>query len=141
MDKIQIPLSECHCLNLRWVTSQTIALYDKYLKEVEITVQQYSILKNIYYLSPITVTDLSYKLKLDRTTLSRNVKILVDKNFVKYTIPKGRGKLLELTIHGEEKLSLANIQWEKAQKIFVDKLGADRLQEWNELISCLLEEE
>ena len=140
MDKNSRSIAECHCLNLRWITYRTIGLYDKFLEPVGITVQQYSVLKSITNLSPITLTDLAVKLQLDRTTLSRNVKILSDRQFVAYTIPKGRGKQLALTELGKKTMSLANVEWEKAQQEFADKLGPERLNQWNELLTCLLAE-
>ncbi|MDO4536395.1 MAG: MarR family winged helix-turn-helix transcriptional regulator [Clostridium perfringens] len=132
-------LSACNCLNLRWITSSTIALYDKYFTPIGITVQQYTILKYILNLSPITVTDLATILKFERSTISRNIKVLTDRKLVTYTNPKGRGKQLELTAMGKDILSAANIEWDKAQKEFADKLGPERMQQWNELLTCLLE--
>jgi hypothetical protein len=35
---------------------------------------------------------------------------------------------------------LANVEWEKAQQAFADKLGPERLNQWNALLACLLEE-
>ena len=132
-------LSVCNCLNLRWVTSSTVALYDKYLRPIGITVQQYTILRHISDLSPITVTDLAVALQFERSTISRNIKILTDRQLVTYTNPKGRGKQLELTKMGRDILSDANIEWNKAQKEFADKLGPERMEQWNELLTCLLE--
>ena len=132
-------LSVCNCLNLRWVTSSTVALYDKYLRPIGITVQQYTILRHISDLSPITVTDLAVALQFERSTISRNIKILTDRKLVTYTNPKGRGKQLELTTMGKEILLAANIEWDKAQKEFADKLGPERMEQWNELLTCLLE--
>ncbi len=132
-------LASCHCLNLRWVTCRTIALYDKYLGPIGITIQQYSILRYISNLSPVTVTDLASFLKFERSTISRNVKILTDKQLVTYTNPKGRAKQLELTEMGKNIISAADMEWDKAQKEFADKLGPDRMQQWNELLTCLLE--
>lgn len=132
-------LSVCNCLNLRWVTSSTVALYDKYLRPIGITVQQYTILRHISDLSPITVTDLAVILQFERSTISRNIKVLTDRQLVTYTNPKGRGKQLELTTMGKDILSAANIEWDKAQKEFADKLGPERMEQWNELLTCLLE--
>ena len=132
-------LSVCNCLNLRWVTSSTVALYDKYLRPIGITVQQYTILRHISDLSPITVTDLAVALQFERSTISRNIKILTDRQLVTYTNPKGRGKQLELTTMGKDILFAANIEWDKAQKEFADKLGPERMEQWNELLTCLLE--
>ena len=67
------------------------------------------------------------------------IKVLTDKGLVTYTNPKGRAKQLELTEMGKDILCAANIEWDKAQKEFADKLGPDRMQQWNELLTCLLE--
>lgn len=136
MDKT---LSVCNCLNLRWITNSTIALYDKYFAPIGITVQQYTILRYIFNLSPITVTDLATILKFERSTISRNIKVLTDRQLVTYTNPKGRAKQLELTKMGNDILCVANIEWSKAQEEFSNKLGPERMKQWNELLTCLLE--
>ena len=40
---------------------------------------------------------------------------------------------------GKNIISAADMEWDKAQKEFADKLGPDRMQQWNELLTCLLE--
>lgn len=87
----------------------------------------------------MTVTDLAAILQFERSTISRNIKVLTDKGLVTYTNPKGRAKQLELTEMGKDILCAANIEWDKAQKEFADKLGPERMEQWNELLTCLLE--
>lgn len=140
MDKKKRQLVSCHCLNLRWASYHTIEMYDKYLVPAGITIKQYALLKMTAELSPITVTDLATHMNLERSTLSRNIKVLTDKQYISFTIPRGRGKQLELTSLGIDILSKADIEWNKAQKHFEEKLGTERMKQWNEILTCLLEE-
>lgn len=101
--------------------------------------QQYTILRYISNLPSITVTDLAVTLQFERSTISRNIKVLTDRKLVTYSNPKGRGKQLELTEMGNDILANATIEWDKAQKEFADKLGPERMEQWNELLTCMLE--
>ena len=75
-------LRQCHCFNLRQVTLAVTALYDKYLQEAGITVQQYSILWHSKELGPLSITELALTMNLDRTTLSRNITLLTKRGLM-----------------------------------------------------------
>ena len=132
------PLAECHCLNLRRITLQTIEQYDQYVRSAGITIQQFSLLRHLHLLAPISVTELAEATWLDRTTLSRNLKVLEKKGLICDDAPIGRRRQLMLTQEGRQVFQQAELLWQEAQRTFEDKLGPERLAQWEEILQLLL---
>jgi DNA-binding MarR family transcriptional regulator len=74
-----------------------------------------------------TTTDLAEILAMDRTTMTRNLKLLRDRGFVE----SGR---IALTAKGRRSAVIALPLWERAQARFVGSLGSER---WESLIDEL----
>jgi len=74
-----------------------------------------------------TVTDLAEILAMDRTTMTRNLKLLRDRGLV-------QGKRIALTDKGRRKAAVALPLWEKAQAEILDGLGRQR---WTALLGEL----
>lgn len=132
-------LSPCHCMNIRRAALRVTELYDRCVQPAGITVQQFSLLRHIDALAPVTVTDLARVFLLDRTTLSRNIKTLEKRGLVADRSQGGRGKQLILTEQGQQTLAQAEALWDQAQAAFAQKLGPEQLDQWNELLERLLE--
>ena len=60
---------ECYCKKIRHIAAQVTRIYDQYLKEAGLTSQQFSTLEYIRGLGPVSVTELSREMGLDRTSL------------------------------------------------------------------------
>jgi DNA-binding MarR family transcriptional regulator len=126
----------CNCLNLRRASMAITELYDKYLSPCGITISQFSLLKYIGQLGPINVSDLAVAVRLDRTTLVRNLKPLEEKGFIIDTSIKGtRNRQLELSEMGREALHNAIPQWEKAQGRIEICLGKEELTVLTKLLN------
>lgn len=132
------PVAECHCLNLRRLTLQTIEQYDQYVRPAGITIQQFSLMRHLHFLSPISVTELAEAMGLDRTTLSRNLKVLEKKGLVCDDLPIGRQRQLMLSQEGRRVFAQAEALWQKAQHSFEDRLGPERMAQLNEILQLLL---
>lgn len=118
--------NKCYCLNLRQVTAGVIRLYDMHLADAGITIQQFSILEFIRGMSPVSVTDLASAMKLDRTTLSRNLKILKSADLINDVEAEGRRRQVVLSEHGKETLLKAEKLWDKAQSEFETIFGSQQ---------------
>ena len=127
--------SPCTCLNLRRSANALTDIYNQYLKLSELTISQYSILRHIHSLSPVNVSDLSNALRLDRTTLVRNLKHLEEKNLVMDISECGsRNRELQLTENGKHVFLVANGLWEEAQSDLVKYLGNEDAEKLAELL-------
>ncbi len=121
------PSSPCVCATLRKATRAVTLLYDEYLRPAGLRVTQYSLLKHVLAREPVTVNQLAEATVTDRTTLSRNLRILQQGGFI--GIREGqdrRQREVRLTPHGRRALANADRRWEDAQGYVLDRLGEER---------------
>lgn len=125
----------CNCLKLRRASLAITKVYDKYLEPSGIKVSQYSILKSISRMEPVNVSNLAINVRLDRTTLVRNLKPLEQKGLISDISKAGnRNRQLILTERGKETLTEAIPLWMKAQDYVEQYLGAEDLSTLSSLL-------
>jgi DNA-binding MarR family transcriptional regulator len=128
--------SICTCQNLRRASLAITKIYDQELSQSGLTISQFSLLKYIKHLSPVSVSDLSVAIRLDRTTLVRNLKPLEKEGLIIDISPIGtRNRELQLTDEGIKRCDLAEQLWQKAQAYIEQKLGKDNLENLIALLS------
>jgi DNA-binding MarR family transcriptional regulator len=128
--------SACNCLNLRRASQAITEVYDKMLAPNGLKISQYSLLKYIKLLNPVSVTDLASNIRLDRTTLVRNLKPLEEKGLITDVSKKGtRNRQLMLTETGIETLNNAASLWQEAQDFMEQYLGKSDLLTLTGLLS------
>lgn len=116
----------CHCLKIRRSAENVIHFYDDTLKPSGITVRQYSLLYQIRLHLGCSVRELSEATELDRSTLARSLKSLFASGYIEDRKAAGtRDSKLFLTERGNIVCSAAEELWNKAQKSYEEKLGAD----------------
>ncbi len=121
--------SRCHCINIRRAANIMTDYYDYLLAPYHLTVNQYSLLKNIQRIQPCNVSTLADTVRLERTTLVRNLKPLLEAGLVEDLAPAGtRNRKLVLTDRGNECLEAADSAWQQAQADIELYLGADDLR-------------
>ena len=135
--KDKIP-SICNCLNLRRASAAITKIYDEKLGTSGLTVSQYSLLRHLFYFGPISVSDLAIKIRLDRTTLVRNLKPLESAAFIVDVSQEGtRNRQLQLTEKGIEKYKEADDLWKDAQSFMEQQLGKENLEKLTSLLSVI----
>lgn len=128
--------STCNCLNLRRASQSITNLYDKALASSGLRISQYSLLRNIEHLGPVSVSDLALEISLDRTTLVRNLKPLEEKGLIIDASKKGtRNRQLLLTDIGKKRLEAATPLWLEAQRSVEQYLGKEELNTLTSLLS------
>ena len=98
--------------------------YDAEMAQAGLKTTQYSMLSHIEKLGPVRPVDLAASIKMDTSTLTRNLKPLVDAGWV--IVSPGvdaRSRLVSLTEEGRAKRAEAKRQWRKAQDRLNDLLG------------------
>lgn len=121
-------INKCSCLKLRRASQAITKIYDKYLEPSGIKISQYSILKSIARMEPVNVSDLAINVRLDRTTLVRNLKPLEQKGLISDISKEGtRNRQIVLTENGRISLKEAIPLWEKAQDYIQQYLGVEDL--------------
>lgn len=116
----------CVCGLFRKGARISTQIYDKFLQPSGLKVTQYSMLSVIKRHENITVTKLAAETLLERTTCTRNLKILENKSLVKILSGDDkRVKRVALTVQGIEALEVAAPLWEEAQAFVFSELGED----------------
>lgn len=128
--------SPCNCLNIRRASQAVTEVYDEFLAPSNLKISQFSLLKHISQLEPVNVSDLALIIRLDRTTLVRNLKPLEANGLVEDISLEGtRNRQLKLTSKGVETYKYAEELWLKAQNYLEDYLGKDNIDTFTNLLS------
>ncbi len=123
------PSTACVCTTLRKAARAVTQLYDEYLRLAGLRATQYSLLKQVLTQEPVTVNQLAEATVTDRTTLSRNLRILQQGGFIDLRAGQDRREHeVRLTPQGRKILIKADRCWERAQGYVLDRLGEER---WN----------
>lgn len=116
--------SQCFCTILRETTRRLTAIYDETLVDVGVNVAQFNLLQRLERSGPLGITELAGITDLDRTTISRNVKVIERKGLVALEAGEDRREsVVLLTKSGRKILTRGLPLWEKAQNIVEAKLG------------------
>jgi DNA-binding MarR family transcriptional regulator len=127
----------CLCNALRQATRAVSRLYDEELRGVRLRTTQYSLLRRLNSAGEVRQRDLGGLTSLDETTLTRNLRPLIDPGWV--AIRPGedrREKLVRLTDAGAAKLQEAHPAWERAQERLRSRLPKGT---WSSLLDLLPE--
>lgn len=117
----------CACFATRKVARAITQSYDEALRPIGLRATQFTLLVGIAVAGRVTVSDLSEKLVMDRTTLARDVRPLETQAWVDITPGQDRRvRLLSLTEKGWRLLQKAIPLWAGIQKRLVTKIGNRR---------------
>jgi len=109
--------SMCHCTNMRRASRATTHFYDEQLEPSGLKITQYSLLNHLKRLGPLTMNELSKAIRLERTTLVRNLKILENMGLVSILAEeKSKARVVCLTEEGLKSLERAFPYWNQAQE-------------------------
>ena len=99
--------------------------YDAKLKPYGVTVQQFSLLGSIRYYPGMSVVEMAERVRIDRTSLTRNLDLLERKGLVRRVAALGNARLCEVTEAGEQLLVDLIEEWKLAQAELMSELHAD----------------
>jgi DNA-binding MarR family transcriptional regulator len=120
--------SGCYCQSLRRLTAEIKKRYDLFIEPAGVTLAQFALLRHIDGLGTANVATIAALADLDRSTLSRNIKPLVNQGLIVDLKAKGqRGRKLALTDRGQDALAQAERLWTRAQDNFKKLLGPQGL--------------
>jgi DNA-binding MarR family transcriptional regulator len=108
--------SKCYCINMRRASKAITQYYDKLLEPIGLKITQYSLLNNLRRISPATINELSKAVRLERSTLVRNLNRLKEMDLVNIESDKTtQAHLINLSDKGIRTLDAAIPFWDKAQ--------------------------
>ncbi|MFT4243627.1 MAG: MarR family winged helix-turn-helix transcriptional regulator [Acidovorax sp.] len=125
----------CTNLKLRQLTRRVTQHYDAEMAACGLKTTQYSLLSHVLKLGPIRPGELAAAMKMDASTLTRNLRPLVDAGWI--ALEPGadaRSRLVHITDAGRDKRAEAQRRWKVAQKALNDTLGLERVMALHALV-------
>ena len=118
----------CTCFELRKVARTVTRLYDQHLAAAGLRTTQFSLLRWIAH-APLPVAVLAARTNTERTTLTRNLKPLIDAGWV--VLKPGadaRQRIVTITPAGRRVADAAVAAWQSAQAELERALGVDAVR-------------
>ena len=129
----------CTNLKLRQLMRRVAQHYDAEVGRTGLKGTQYSLLSYVCKLSPIRPVDLAREMRVQASTLTRNLRPLVDAGLLHMEPgPDARSRLVTVTQAGREKRQEAQRRWRVAQENLNEVLGPKRVVALHALLDeCL----
>ncbi len=125
----------CTNLQLRQLMRRVARHYDHEVGKSGIKTTQYSLLSFVARLGPIRPGDLAAAMKVDASTLTRNLKPLAAAGWVELSAgADGRSRSITITGSGRAKRAEAQRRWKVAQEGINQTLGVERVLALHALI-------
>lgn len=120
----------CACNRLRRTARSMTRLYDDTMASSGLKVTQLPILVGLGSAGDLPVSALAEALGLDRTTLTRNLKVLERRGLVSFAVDDedARVRLVSLTEKGSRVLVSALARWQEVQESVQAQFGDQRLR-------------
>jgi DNA-binding MarR family transcriptional regulator len=117
----------CLLMRTRLISRVISGIYDKQLRTLKISSAQFALLVAIYQVQPATRAEVGRHQHLDRSTLTRHLKVILSEGWAEETRygADGRSRPIVLTKTGADLLRQAEPVWRAAQAEAKDLLGRD----------------
>jgi DNA-binding MarR family transcriptional regulator len=107
---------QCACASARQVARVLTQLYDHQLRQSGLEAPQFGLLMTLDQQGPCSQADLGRRYALDKTTVSRNLKVLERRKWIEASVGDDRReRQFRLTVAGRSRLAQAKPEWRKAQ--------------------------
>jgi len=135
--RIKQAANPCLCDALRQATRAVTRVYDQEMRGRGLRTTQYALLAWLGVAGKVRQRDLGRLTFLDETTLTRNLRPLIDAGWVAISVGEDRReKVVRLTAAGAAKLKQARPAWDRAQERMRSRL---RKGKWAALMELLPE--
>ena len=130
----------CTNLKLRQLSRAVTRHYDAYVAPTGLKNSQYSLLSHVVLLGPLRPSDLAARMKIDASTLTRNLQPLVAAGWVEQGPgDDARSRSVVAAEAGRAKRTEAQRAWKQAQLALNARLGNERVLALHALIDDCLE--
>jgi DNA-binding MarR family transcriptional regulator len=129
----------CTNLKLRQLSRAVARHYDAYIAPIGLKNTQYSLLSHVVVGGPVKPSTLAARLRLDASTLTRNLQPLMAQGWVEQGPgDDARSRLITATEAGREKRGEGQRAWKQAQLALNARLGPERVAALHALVDdCL----
>lgn len=132
----QLRTQGCTSLRLRQLMRRIDHHYDAEIAKAGLKTTQYSLLTYVLKFGPLRPGELAQGLKLSASTLTRNLKPLVEAGWLAVDAgTDGRSRIVSITPAGRERREQARQHWRVAQESLNRLLGVERVLALHGLIN------
>lgn len=125
-------------MSLRRASRRLTARYDDALAPLGVNICQFSLLRNIDRMAPVSLTDLGARVELDRSTIGRNVKVLEKMGLVATGQGKDQREAMMTILDGGRAILKAGAPlWDSVQDDIVARLGQEKARQLTALLQEL----
>lgn len=125
----------CTNLKLRQAGRLVTRHYEDHLRGLGLKITQYSLLSHVVILGPVAAGTLAAAMKLDASTLTRNLQPLLQAGWVEmHAGPDARQRWVQATEAGRALRADVQRAWKRAQTALNDRLGAERVAQLHALL-------
>ncbi len=136
IEAFSLPDMSCTCGKLRKASRQLTRLYDRALQPLDLKLTQYSLLVHIARDEGQSISNLATQLAMDRTTLTRNLRPLVNLGWVSVRFgSNARRRSVSTTPAGRRLLAEAVSSWRSVEERVLATIGRDEAKN----LHCLLD--
>ena len=126
----------CTSLRVRQLMRRVSQHYDAEMARVGLKTTQFSLLSHVNKLGPLRPGALAEAMKVSASTLTRNLKPLVDSGWLEMAAGSdARSRSVAITAAGRAKRDEARQRWRVAQDTLTQRLGAQRVLALHALIN------
>jgi DNA-binding MarR family transcriptional regulator len=121
--------SVCACLHTRMAAREVTRAFDRALKPLGLETTQFTLLSAILANPSRSVTELADRLALERSSLSRNLALLVRRDLLARMAGRGRAVAYQATPAGEALIGQALPLWQGVQSRVESSIGKEAWME------------
>lgn len=118
--------TRCACIRARRAARSLTDVYDDALRPAGLKITQFSVLRTVARMAPVSLSALAEEMALDRSTLGRNVALLERRGLLR--VAEGtdlRERAVSMTPAAQRLLDRAVPMWERAQATVERTLGRE----------------
>ena len=137
---VATPPRGCTNLKLKQTSRLVARHYEAFVAPTGLRNTQYSLLSYVVKLGPLRAGELAVAMRLDASTLSRNLQPLVDKGLVDVAMGEDqRSRVVRASAAGVALRQQAQKAWKRAQLALNARLGAQRVVQLHALLDeCMV---
>lgn len=119
--------TQCACSAARQVARVLTQLYDARLRAGGLEAPQFALMLSLEQCGPLSQVALARGHDMEKTTVSRNLKLLEAKGWIALSeVEDRRVRQFKLTAAGRKQLAAAKPKWKKAQDELLASMGAGK---------------
>lgn len=130
--------SVCNCMNVRRASRAISQYYDDTLAPSGLTITQLGVLLQVKALGNPGISELAEPFRIDRTTMNRNLKPLLEAGLIVIQVgTDARKKEVQLTDEGLSRMTHGALLWQQAQDSLEEYLGKNELKQLRAMLAKL----